>query len=446
MTEATLFLPGLSPVGGKEITAMFDGGQLSSDGGVLILREIEKRLGIATMLSRHMPDARDPGRIVHTHADMIRARVFAIASGYEDCDDLDVLRIDPALKMACGRQPDTGRDLMSQPTLSRLENAPSWRDLARMSFGMIDLFCASFRRVPGHIALDIDDTDDPAHGQQELILFNTHSGGYCFQPIHIFEAGSGKPVLSLLRPGKRPSGEEAAQVLRHVIAHIRRNWPRVEIMVRGDSHYASPEVLDLLEENRCTYILGLSTNRRLAPMAQPWAEDAATRRALSKKEKVRRFHQTTYKAGSWSRPRKIIARAEATSLGSDVRFVVTNLPGTAKTLYEKVYCARGRMENMIKDMKLYTRSDRTSCHRWEANQFRLFLHMAAYWLLLSLRRAAPRRSLWRTATFETLRRAFLKIAVRVEELKSRIKVAFPSAYPHAPMLALLAGAIAARSP
>jgi hypothetical protein len=446
MTEATLFLPGLSPVGGKEITATFDGGQLSSDGGVLILREIEKRLGIARMLSRHVPDARDPNRITHTHADMIRARVFAIASGYEDCDDLDGLRIDPAFKMACGRKPETGADLMSQPTLSRLENAPSWRDLARMSFGMIDRFCDSFSRVPGRIALDIDDTDDPAHGQQELIFFNTHSGGYCFQPIHIFEAGTGKPVLSLLRPGKRPSGKEAAQVLRHVIARIWSNWPRVEIMVRGDSHYAAPEVLDLLEEKNCTYILGLGTNRRLAPMAQPWAEDAAMRRALSKKEKVRRFHHTTYKAGSWSRPRKIIARAEATSMGSDVRFVVTNLPGTAKTLYEKVYCARGRMENMIKDMKLYTRSDRTSCHRWEANQFRLLLHMAAYWLLLSLRRAAPRRSLWRTATFETLRRAFLKIAVRVEELKSRIKVAFPSAYLHAPVLALLAGTIAARSP
>jgi Transposase DDE domain group 1 len=447
MIEATPFLPGLSPIGGKEITATFDGGQLSSDGGVLILREIEKRLGLARTLSRHVPDTRDPDRIVHTHDDMIRARVFAIANGYEDCDDLDGLRIDPAFKMACGRKPGTGADLMSQPTLSRLENAPSWRALARMALGMIDTFCASFTRVPGRIVLDIDDTDDPAHGQQELIFFNTHSGGYCFQPIHIFEAGTGKPVLSLLRPGKRPSGEEAAQVLRHVIAHIRRYWPRVEIMVRGDSHYAAPEVLDLLEEKRCGYILGLSTNARLAPMAQPWAEDAATRRALSKKEKekVRRFHQATYQAKSWSKSRKIVARAEATAMGGDVRFVVTNLPGTARVLYEKVYCARGRMENMIKDMKLYTRSDRTSCHRWEANQFRLFLHMAAYWLLLSLRAAAPRRSLWRTATFETLRRAFLKIAVRVEELKSRIKVAFPSAYPHAPVLALLAGTITARS-
>ena len=182
MTEATLILPGLSPIGGKDITATFDGGHLSSDGGVLILREIEKRLGIAAMLSACVPDARDPSRVIHTHTDMIRARVFAIASGYEDCDDLDALRIDPAFKMACGRLPGTGKDLMSQPTLSRLENTPSWRVLARMGLGMIDLFCDSFSRVPGRIVLDIDDTDDPAHGQQELILFNSHSGGYCFVP------------------------------------------------------------------------------------------------------------------------------------------------------------------------------------------------------------------------------------------------------------------------
>ena len=204
-------------------------------------------------------------------------------------------------------------------------------------------------------------------------------------------------------------------------------------------------MLDLLEERRCGYILGLSTNARLAQMARPFSEDAATRLALAKKEKVRRFHQTTYQAGSWSKARKIIARAEATGMGSDVRFVVTNLPGSAKVLYEKVYCARGRMENMIKDMKLYTRSDRTSCHRWEANQFRLILHMAR---LLAAARVEGRcaQALWRTATFETLRRAFLKIAVRVEELRSRIKVAFPSAYPHAPVLALLAGSVTVRSP
>jgi hypothetical protein len=280
MTETTPFLPGLSPVGGKTITATFDGGTLSSNGGVLILREIERKLGLATVLSRHIPDDRNGTRIRHSYSDMTRARMFAIASGHEDCDDLDVLRSDPALKMACGRLPVSGTDLMSQPTLSRLENAPCWRQLARMGIELIDLFCARFERVPRCIVLDIDDTDDAVHGQQQLALFNTHAGGYCFQPIKIFEATTGRPVLSLLRPGKRPSGEEVEQILRHVIGRIHRNWPAVEIMVRGDSHFATPEVMDLLEQKRCGYIFGLSTNMRLTEIGRPWSEDVATRRAL----------------------------------------------------------------------------------------------------------------------------------------------------------------------
>ena len=341
MDETTAYLPGLSPIENKEVCARFDGGRLSSDGGVLVLREIEKRLGLAARLAGCLTDARDPASTTHSYADMIGARLFAIACGHEDCDDLDVLRFDPAFKLACGRLPDTGRDLMSQPTLSRLENAPSWRALARMGLTMIDLFCDSFERVPQRIVLDIDDTPDAVHGGQQLALFNAHYGEYCFQPIHIFDAATGKPVLSLLRPGKRPSGEEAARVLRRVIGRIRRHWPRVEIAVRGDGHYGTPEVMDLLEDQGCGFILGLPGNARLSEIGQPWSEDAAVRRVQSRKDKVRRFFQTDYRAGSWSRERKVIARVEATARGTDVRFVVTNLPGRAKLLYEKVYCARG---------------------------------------------------------------------------------------------------------
>ncbi len=446
MNEITPYLPGLSPVGGKPLCARFDGGRLSSDGGVLLLGEIDRRLGIADVLASCVTDVRDPASTTHAYVDMIRARLFAIACGYEDCDDLDVLRFDPAFKLACGRLSESGDDLMSQPTLSRLENAPSWRALGRMGLSMIDLFCASFKRVPARFVLDIDDTDDAVHGGQQLALFNAHYDDYCFQPIHIFEAATGKPVMSLLRPGKRPSGDEAARILRHVIGRIRRNWPRVEITVRGDGHYATPEAMEFLERQGCGYIFGLSGNARLNRIGQPWCEDAAVRRAGQGKDKVRRFFHTGCQAKSWSRQRSVIARVEATAKGCDVRFVVTNLSGRAKALYEKVYCARGRMENMIKDHKLYTKSDRTSCHRWEANQFRLFLHTGAYWLLHQLRQAAPRKSLWRTATFETLRRAFLKIAVRVEELKSRLRIALPSAYPYQPAMIAIAGRITAQGP
>ena len=377
---------------------------------------------------------------------MIRARMFAIACGYEDCDDLDVVRFDPAFKLACGRVAETGDDLMSQPTLSRLENAPSWRQPGRMGLPMIDLFCASFKAVPERIVLDIDDTDDAVHGGPQLALFNAHYDEYIFQPIHIFEATTGKPVLPLLRPGKRPSGEEAARILKHVIRRIRRHWPRVEITVRGDGHYGTPDVMELLEDQGCNYIFGPPGNARLSKTGQPWCEDVAVRRVQRGKDKLRRFFRVAYRAKSWSRERTVVARVEATSKGCDVRFVVTNLPGRAEVLYEKVYCARGRMENMIKDHKLYTKSDRTSCHRWEANQFRLFLHTGAYWLLHQLRQAAPRRSLWRKATFETIRRAFLKIAGRIEELKSRIRIALPSAYPYRPALLSMAGRIQAQGP
>lgn len=447
MEQLTLSLSGLTAVCGKDVVARFDGGRLSSDGGVVLLRELEARFGLAATLAGCLPDRRDPAQVSHDMADMIRARLFAIACGYEDCNDLDELRIDPAFKLACGRRPESGDDLMSQPTLSRLENLPSWRDLARMGLRMIDLFCDSFCQAPATIMLDIDDTDDAVHGSQQLALFNAYYDEYCFQPVHIFDAATGKPLVSLLRPGKTLSGKEAAAIIGHVIKRLRRRWPGVHIIWRGDSHYAAPEVLDLLEEQGCSYVLGLGGNNKLQAMAQPWCEDVASRRARAGKDKLRRFFQSGYQAGSWRKERRVLARVEVTARGSDTRFIVTNLAGRrAKHLYEKVYCQRGRAENLIKDMKLYTRSDRTSCHRWQANQFRLFLHMGAFWLLHGLRALAPRRSPWRGASFETLRRAFLKIAARISELKTRITIALPSAYPHKKMLVLLASKAAPQGP
>ena len=448
MRNDTPILPGLSPVDGLDIHARFDGGAMSSNGGALLLREAGRGRKLSTLLASCIADARDPARVVHSYASMIQARMVAIACGHEDCDDLDALRHDPALKMACDKRPDADTGLASQPTLSRLENAVTWRMLARMGLRMIDAFCDSYARVPSRIVLDIDDTVDRVHGGQQLSLFSAHAGDTCFQPILIFEAGTEKPVAALLRPGKRPSGEEAAGVLRHVIRRIRSNWPRVEILLRGDGHYGTPEVMHVLEDMGCSYVFGLPTNARLKAIAMPWTEDAATRRALSDRGCVRRFYQTNYAARSWRCERRVIARVEARrSAGVETRFIVTNIPGgRAKHLYEKLYCARGRMENMIKEHKLHLASDRTSCHRWEANQFRLFLHTAAYWLMLDLRAAAPRKSRWRTATFETIRTTFLKIAARIEALKTRIRVSFPSATPNRPVIAHMLSAMEARAP
>ena len=443
MTSATPFLPGLSPVAGKSLTAERDAGNLTSNGGLIALREIERRLDIADMIAKPIPDTRDPALVVHSYTDMVRARMMMIAAGYEDCDDIDTLKTDPAFKIACDRAPETGVDLMSQPTLSRLENAADAMALYKIGRGFIDAFCKRYATPPASIELDIDDTDDMAHGQQEFVLFNTHAGGHCFQPMKIFEAKSGMPLVALLRPGKRPGGEEIAQVLWHVIHRIRRHWPKVRILVRGDGHYCAPEVLNLLRRLRCDYILGLPINATLKAISEPWKGPCDIRRKPSR-PKVRRFHQFQYAAKSWAQKEKVIARVEATDLGTDVRFVVTNLQGRGKHLYEHVYCARGNMENLIKDMKLYTRSDKTACHRWQANQFRLFLHMGAYMLLHSLRRAAPRKSRWRTATFATIRGTFVKIAARVRELKHGIKLSFPPHLPHADDLGLIVGTIIAR--
>ncbi len=437
----------LPAVGGKKVTAAFDGGRLTSNAGVLLLREVERTLGIAERLAACLADARDPSRIDHTLAEMLRFRMFAIAAGYEDGDDCDALRDDPAFKMAVGRLPESGEALCSQPTMSRLENAPGWRTLGRMMAAMVDLFCDSWRTVPKRIVIDIDDTWDEAHGAQQLSLFNAHYDGYGFLPIHIYEATSGKPVAAILRPGKTPDGREVRAILERVIRRIRKNWPRVEVLVRGDSHYARPEALDWLDDNAIAYAFGLAGNAALKARVAALAEDAAVRRALAgDRAKVRRYAAFAYAAKSWRQERRVIARIEASDRGADVRFVVTSLADKPKRLYERIYCRRGQMENLIKAHKTHLASDRTSCHSAAANQFRLILHSGAYWLLHALRAAAPRRSFWRTAQFDTLRLRLIKLAARVIEKATRIRVAFASACPDKEIVAHLARAFAAQGP
>jgi hypothetical protein len=438
MADDAPFLPGLSPVAGKPVQVTFDGGRLTSDGGVLLLAEIERRFKIAERLARCLEDPRSPDRVRHGLAEMIRFRTLLIAAGYEDASDCDALRVDPAFKMAVGRQPETGADLCSQPTMCRLENLPGPIALKRMMAAMVELFCDSFASVPRRIVLDIDDTEDRVHGQQQLALFHAHYNSRCFLPIHIYEASTGKPVAVILRPGKTPGGAEVALVLRHVVNAIRARWPRVEILIRGDSHYARHEAMAWCERNRVGYVLGLAGNRVLSARVADLAEDAALARVNGEAVKVRRFAEFRYAAKTWQAPRRIIARIEASPQGSDSRFIVTNLAGAPRWLYESVYCARGQAENLIKAHKLHLASDRTSCTRATANQFRLLIHTAAYWLLHTLRGLAPRTSFWRDAQFDTIRLALIKVAARVTELKTRIKVALPSCYPHQTSWALLA--------
>jgi Transposase DDE domain group 1 len=446
MAEDAPFLPGLSPVMGKPVHLAFDGGRLTSDAGVLVLAEIERRLGVAERLARCIEDPRAPERVRHGLAEMIRFRALLIAAGYPDANDCDALRADPAFKMAVGRLPESGPELCSQPTMCRLENLPQATALKRMMAAMVELFCASFPEVPRRIVLDIDDTLDQVHGHQQLSLFHAHYDSRCFLPIHIYEAGSGKPVAVILRPGKTPGGTEVALVLRHVVRAIRGHWPRVEILIRGDSHYCRPEALSWLERHRVGYIFGLAGNKVLLAQVAPLVEDAAVSRVEGGAGKVRRYAEFRYAAGTWDVERQVVARIEASAQGSDSRFIVTNIQGAPRWLYEDVYCARGQAENLIKAHKLHLASDRTSCTRATANQFRLLVHTAAYWLLHSLRGLAPKTSFWHEAQFDTIRLAFIKVAARVTEMVTRIKVSLPSSYPYKGSLALLASRAAKLPP
>lgn len=339
-----------------------------------MLREVERRLRVAERLAGCIEDPRDPLRTVHSLTDIIGFRLLTIAAGYEDGNDADSLRADPLFKMALERLPSE-RDLCSQSTISRLENLPDTRALLRMGRALVDLYCASFRQVPKPIVLDVDDTFDAVHGGQQLRLFNTHDDEHGFQPIVVSD-GEGRFVTAVLRPAKRPKGTEIRAFLRRLLRAIRTNWPKTEILLRADGHYACPEVLDWCETEGIDYVLGLPTSRTLRRHVTTLEASTTARfQTASGTGKVRRFKEFYDGASTWSRVRRIVARVEAGDHGTDTRFIVTNLRhGTGRWLYEGLYWARGQAENHIQALKAHLAADRTSCTKATANQFRLFLH------------------------------------------------------------------------
>jgi hypothetical protein len=441
------FLPfDLPAVSHKKVSANFDGGAISSDGGLLLLREADRRLGLTRMLAACVQDRRDPSRISHGIEEMLLFRIMAIACGHEDADDCDALRNDPLFKLAAGRLPESGAPLCSQPTMSRFENMPTRMGAARMTAMMVDVFCKSFRKRPAAITLDIDDTCDPVHGGQQLSLFNAHYDTHCFLPIHVYDVSSGKPVVVFLREGKTPSGKEVALVLKHLVRRIRKHWPTTRITFRGDSHYGRPEAMEWCEANGIDYIFGLAGNSVLHRQVYEAADALKVTRAEQGADKLRGFTETHYAAASWTAERRIIARFEATTKGFDARYIVTTLNGEARHLYESVYCQRGQAENLIKMHKVQMASDRTSCQSAIANQVRLVLHTGAYWLMLALRNAIPATHELAKAEFDTLRIKLLKIGARIIETTSRIRVHLASACPNASLFRLIAGRLAAAGP
>ena len=417
-------------VSGKPVEAVFDGGVLTSDIGLMLLREVESKIGILSRIVEALTDRRHPSYVDHTCADLINQRVFQIACGYEDANDCNALRRDPAFKAACDRLPVSGAALASQPTMSRLENGIRRRDLYRIAKALVDGFIASYDTPPEAVVLDIDDTDDEVHGDQPLSLFNGYYDERCYMPLHIYEGQIGRLITTLLRPGARPSGKQIVSILKRLVKTLRQAWPDVGIFLRGDSHFSCPEVHDFCDEHEVYFALGQAGNTRLAARGHPLMAQAKARYQETG-QPVQLFTCFGYQAQSWALPRRIIYKAEITASGQAIaRFVVTNLDSSQPSfIYKTVYCARGRMENFIKNHKTFLHSDRTSCHTFEANHFRLFLHSAAYVLMHTLTEIGLQATQWAHAQFNTIQHRILKVAGRASELKTKIKLHLPTSFP-----------------
>jgi len=434
MTDAMASPLQLASLEDKAVLVDFDGGRLSSDGGLILLGDPDEQIGLTRDLAAVLRDPRDPRRIDFTAHDLLKQRVFQIAAGYEDANDANTLRHDPIFKLLLGRLPESGAPLASQPTISRFENRASRTDLYRLARVLVDQFIASYERAPKLIVLDFDDTEDPAHGQQEQVRYDGHYGGYCFLPLHVYEGLSGRLITTVFK-AKRFRAAQLLAVLKRLVKHLRHAWPETLIVFRGDSHFTYPEVMQWIEgQAHLSYVTGLTGNAVLKQLAAEVVEQA--KRAYARDGvKVTRFHTTRYQAGTWSHPRRVVIKVEVSAQGVNTRFVVTDLEqARTQVVYRQLYCARGQMENEIKDHKRYLKSDRTSCHRFEANQFRLLLHSAAYVLLDTLRREVLKGTPWARATMETLQLRLLKLGARVHEVAERIKISLPSSCPVAPVL------------
>lgn len=419
------------PFGSKTITANFDGGNLSSDAGLLLLGQVDKKLGLTKRLAGCIRDGRDQSKVHLSVMEMLRQRVFGIAADYEDCNDHDCLRSDPMLKLAAGRAPVSGDDLASQPTLSRLENSVSATELMRMEEVLLDIFISGHRDKPiRRLVIDADATDDPAHGQQEFEFFHGYYDCHCFLPLLVYvtaDDGEQELVASVLRAGNVHAGHRLVSVLRRIVDRLKGAFPEAEIIFRGDAGMGAPAVYDLCEDAGIGYAISLAKNSRLLDFGEDILRDA---RAVYEEtaEKVRSFGEFSYAADTWRAERRVVVKAEVVNKGENPRFVVTNIADmSAADLYE-FYCDRGDVENRIKELKDDLLSGRTSCHRFLANQFRLILHSAAFVLLQALRKLLAGTE-FADAQVSTLRTRLLKVGARVRETTRRIWLMMPTSYP-----------------
>jgi len=413
----------------KKITAVFDEPDVSSDGGLILLREAMGRNNIVDRIAGSISDPRHKSYVRHQMRELIAQRTGQIACGYEDANDCDTMCADPLLKMLAERDPD-GDPLASQPTMSRLENEVTARDLIRIGYAFIDDFISSFDKPPKMVVLDMDPTADHVHGRQQLAFFNDYEKEYCFMPFHVYDGLTGRLITTVLRAGRTPTSAEIISVLKRIERRLRNAWPKTILVLRADSHHTKPEVMDWMESKGMQFVTGFSRNSRVKKVFSDTIL-VAEKRFEQWGQSVTMHAAGYYAAESWSHPRRVVCRVIVSDKGTDVRFIVTSFEDvSAKYLYANIYSGRGRMELMIKDHKTALKSDRTSCHRKEANQFRLFLHSAAYVLLHWVRENMLKGGEFANAQFDTIRLKLLKLGTRVEKRKTLVRLHLPQACPY----------------
>src|SRR5580658_3219552 len=412
----------------RKIEANFEGGDVSSDGGVMLLREADRRLGLTKALDGVLVDPRDPLLVTHRQVELLKQRIYGLALGYEDLNDHDSLRHDLVWQTAVERD----EPLASSPTLCRLEARVDRKAAVAFHQVLVDQYIASFKEAPTELVLDFDATDDRVHGDQEGRHFHGYYGHWCFLPLYVF---CGEQLLAAyLRPSNIDPARHAWAILKLLTGRLRQAWPAVKIIVRADSGFCRWRMMRWCEHNQVDYLIGLARNRRLEALGSTLMSQAEAAFAATG-DKQRLFEWISYAAHTWDKERRVIAKAEYTQKGKNPRFVVTSLEGDARQLYDEGYCARGEMENRIKEQQLGLFADRTSCHCWWANQFRLLLSASAYVLLESIRRVGLAGTELCKAQVETIRLKLLKIGAVIVRNTRRIRLLFSSAYPYQPLFA-----------
>ena len=423
MADCTAKRIEFAPFKRRCVEASFSGGDISSDGGLLLVREVDRRLGLSERVAKVLHDPRDPELITHPLKDLIRQRLYGIVHGYEDLNDHQRLREDVLLQSVMGREDALG----SAPTLCRMENRAQRSELWAIEREMVETFIASFAQAPEELVLDFDATDDPVHGKQEGRFFHGYHDHYCFLPLYVF---CGEQLLvAYLRPSKIDEALHAGAILKLLVRRLRQAWPSVRIIFRGDSGFCRRRTLSWCERNDVAYCVGLAQNSRLNALTEAQRQRLARQFAASQL-KQREFADLRYGARTWKCERRVIARLEHSEKGDNPRYIVTNLEGEAAALYERLYCARGEMENRIKEAQLGLFADRTSCHDFIANQFRLLLSSLAYILIERLRALALHGTEFARVQATTLRAKLLKIGAVIIRNTRRVRVLLSSAFPY----------------